>query len=128
MSWRSSLTDESTHVSHSLSFVLVGTDEGLYLADLQPSLSSSTLRTTPAFGVEASILSVWKGAGLLQVEVVVEPEPLVLRPSTAPRGLVVGLVKLESGETELRMWSLAALANLARWRVHTEVKRTLFRL
>ncbi|ORY85424.1 hypothetical protein BCR35DRAFT_351734 [Leucosporidium creatinivorum] len=104
--------------------MLIGTDEGLTLLDLNPLLSSTApLRTSaqPSLS-DASIHPLWTGLGVLQLEVILERSTLSISAAGgAPVGLVIGLVKPEGGgEVELRMWSLAALSNLARWKVFNE--------
>ncbi|GAA5895981.1 hypothetical protein JCM5296_003161 [Sporobolomyces johnsonii] len=100
-------------------FILTGTAEGLYLADLNPSLSSGPLRAShPNSQLEmpARILPIWSGLGVHQLDCFLEPSPR----SASARGVVFGLVDAGNGELEVRMWSLASLLSLAQWRVFNE--------
>lgn len=97
------------------------TSLGLYLTDLVPSLASSPSTAEGTSG-EAIVLQLWKGLGVLQLEVYVEGGSL-MGNSDSPKGLVVALVCTpgDPESAEIRMWALNSLANLATWRCFNEV-------
>ncbi|GAA5932936.1 hypothetical protein JCM1841_005197 [Sporobolomyces salmonicolor] len=102
-------------------FIVIGTSKGLYLADLNPSLSSGPLRaphSSSQLETPARILPLWYGLGVHQLDFFLEPAPL----SAPARGVVFGLVDAGNGELEVRMWSLASLVSLAKWRVFNEAR------
>ncbi|KAL8286343.1 hypothetical protein RQP46_004831 [Phenoliferia psychrophenolica] len=103
-------------------FVLVGTEE-----DLVPALGSVPLRTASSSS-DAVVLRVWTGLGVLQLEVYIEkPDPAAKRPLDSPRGVVFALVAPpgDLSNTQLRMWSLTSLVNLAKWRCFNEASEPI---
>ncbi|KAK4702991.1 hypothetical protein P7C70_g3238, partial [Phenoliferia sp. Uapishka_3] len=96
---------------------------GLYLSDLLPSLGAAPLNTATSAS-DAVILPLWKGLGVLQLEVYVDlivPQPR--RPTESSRGVVFALVSTpgaSESDHQLRMWSLTSLVNLAKWRCYNE--------
>lgn len=91
---------------------------GLYLLDNQPISASSPLSTS-ATSSDARTLPIWSGLGVHHLELHVEP---TRGSSTSLHGLAVGLVAGAHGQLEIRMWSLASLVNLAKWRAFDEVR------
>ncbi|KAK4332521.1 hypothetical protein RTBOTA2_000682 [Rhodotorula toruloides] len=91
-------------------FVLIGTQTGLYLLDNRPTSASIPL-STAASSAEAHILPLWTGLGVRHLEVYAEPAV----GKDSPQGLVLGLVE-EHGAPSLRMWTLASILNLGKWR------------
>ncbi|GJN91792.1 hypothetical protein Rhopal_004815-T1 [Rhodotorula paludigena] len=89
---------------------------GLYLLDNQPISASSPLSTS-ATSSDARTLPIWSGLGVHHLELHVEP---TRGSSTSLHGLAVGLVAGAHGQLEVRMWSLASLVNLAKWRAFDE--------
>ncbi|BGP36967.1 hypothetical protein JCM10449v2_000871 [Rhodotorula kratochvilovae] len=98
--------------------ILLGTANGLYLLDTHP-LSASSPLSTSAPAADARILPLWTGLGVHHLAIHIEPADGAA--TSAPRGLVLGLVDVQgTGELEVRMWSLAGLVNLAKWRASDE--------
>ncbi|KAJ8296778.1 hypothetical protein OF846_000060 [Rhodotorula toruloides] len=95
-------------------FVLIGTHTGLYLLDNRPTSASIPL-STAASSAEAHILPLWTGLGIRHLEVYAEPA----LGKDSPQGLVLGLVE-ENGAPSLRMWTLASLLNLVKWRIYDQ--------
>ncbi|GAA6013563.1 hypothetical protein JCM11491_002708 [Sporobolomyces phaffii] len=90
-------------------FLLVGTASGLAVVDLDPDPHS------------ARVLPLWTGLAVHHLACHVEPA----RPkSEGAKGLLIGLVGTAGGGggdgLELRMWSLAAIVNLVKWRTYNE--------
>ena len=104
-------------------FLLIGTRAGLYLADLDPVLSSSApLRTSPSpsspSNSPARIIPIWTGLAVHHLDCFVEDAKL---ESDGAKGLLLALVS-NGGELEIRMWSIAAIINLVKWRTYNEVR------
>ena len=104
-------------------FLLIGTRAGLYLADLDPVLSSSApLRTSPSpsspSNSPARIIPIWTGLAVHHLDCFVEDA----KPkSDGAKGLLLALIS-NGGELEIRMWSIAAIINLVKWRTYNEVR------
>ncbi|GAA6000520.1 uncharacterized protein JCM10292_001553 [Rhodotorula paludigena] len=88
----------------------------LYLLDNQPISASSPLSTSVTSS-DARTLPVWCGLAVHHLELHVEP---ARGSTTSLHGLAVGLVAGAHGQLEVRMWSLASLVNLAKWRAFDE--------
>jgi len=103
-------------------FLLIGARQGLYLADLEPVLSSTApLRTSPlpssTSTSPAKIVPIWTGLAVHHLDCFVEPA----NPrSDGAKGLLLALVGNET-ELEIKMWSIAAIINLVKWRTYNEV-------
>ncbi|GAA5940411.1 uncharacterized protein JCM15063_002626 [Sporobolomyces koalae] len=101
-------------------FLLLGTAQALYVADLEPALSTNgPLHPPPIASARPHlrILPLWHGLGVQQVDCFVDsPVP----GSEGARGLVVMVVGGEAGGVEIRMWSLTAIINIVKWRIYTE--------
>ncbi|GEM06513.1 hypothetical protein Rt10032_c01g0530 [Rhodotorula toruloides] len=95
-------------------FVLIGTQTGLYLLDNRPTSASIPLSTSSS-SAEAQILPLWTGLSIRRLEVYAEPAI----GTDSPQGLVLGLVE-EDGVPGLRMWTLACIVNLVKWRVYDQ--------
>ncbi|KAK4058197.1 hypothetical protein OIO90_000936 [Microbotryomycetes sp. JL221] len=94
---------------------------GLYLVDLLPTMGLSTMRTSTV-ATETQIYPLWSGLGVLQLDLHLEKEDA----AGQPLGVVTALVQNNAAQhSEIRMWSLNSLLNLARWRVYTEGSRCL---
>jgi tRNA A37 threonylcarbamoyltransferase TsaD len=63
--------------------------------------------------------ALWTGLGVHHIETHAETDPY----AESPRGLVLALVDGTHGELELRMWNLASIVNLVKWRVYSAVRR-----
>lgn len=63
--------------------------------------------------------ALWTGLGVHHIETYAETDPY----AESPRGLVLALVDGTYGELELRMWNLASIVNLVKWRVYSAVRR-----
>lgn len=112
-------------------FLLVGTAAGLYLVDLDPTLSpigplrnrassSPSSSRAPRPPLETNILPLWLNAGVHHIESYLEP---ARANSEGAKGLIVMLVSNEVvGGVEIKMWTLSALINLVKWRVFNEVR------
>lgn len=68
--------------------------------------------------------ALWTGLGVHHIETYAETDPY----AESPRGLVLALVDGTHGELELRMWNLASIVNLVKWRVYSAVRRDQSRL
>ncbi|KAM0756258.1 hypothetical protein T439DRAFT_345077 [Meredithblackwellia eburnea MCA 4105] len=101
-------------------FILIGTDDGLYITDLLPSLGSAPLKTATSSS-DAVVVPLWKGLGVLQLQVHIEETSIPQQKrQDGPRGVVIALVTSPGCTPELRMWSLTSLTNLAKWRCFNE--------
>ncbi|BGP29036.1 hypothetical protein JCM10296v2_000772 [Rhodotorula toruloides] len=100
-------------------FALLGTHTGLYLLDNRPTSASIPL-STAASSAEAHIVPLWTGLGIRHLEVYAEHA----LGKDSPQGLVLGLVE-ENGAPGLRMWTLASILNLAKWRVYDQYSVSL---
>lgn len=62
--------------------------------------------------------ALWTGLGVHQIETYAETDPW----AETPRGLVLALVEATpGGDLELRMWNIASIVNLVKWRVYSAV-------
>ncbi|GAA5866260.1 hypothetical protein JCM3774_004136 [Rhodotorula dairenensis] len=94
-------------------FTLIGTKHGLYALDAQPNAG---IALSAASGDSAARHhALWTGLGVHHIETYAETDPY----AESPRGLVLALVDGGNGELELRMWNLASIVNLVKWRVYS---------
>lgn len=97
---------------------------GLYLTDLVPTLASGALQTQASSISDAIILQLWSGLGVLQLNVYIEEGPY---PQSGMRGVVFALVRQSVDfHSEIRMWSLQTLINLAKYRCSSEVSSRFY--
>ncbi|GAA97319.1 uncharacterized protein L969DRAFT_437172 [Mixia osmundae IAM 14324] len=87
-------------------YILIGTNEGLYALDLAPRLSLNE-RSDQVNLEDANAVMILEDLGVTQLFVWEEPG--------SERGIVLGLVD-EGPTRSLRMWPLASILNLVRWR------------
>ena len=96
---------------------LTGRLSGLYVLDAQPNAG---IALSVASGDSAARHhALWTGLGVHHIETYAETNPY----AESPRGLVLALVDGTHGELELRMWNLASIVNLVKWRVYSAVRR-----
>ncbi|KAM0793109.1 hypothetical protein ACM66B_000588 [Microbotryomycetes sp. NB124-2] len=92
---------------------------GLFLVDLLPSMSSSTLTLTQSSDIQ--IHQLWSRLGVFRIDVHQEGED----SSGQPLGVITMLVQETGHQACIRMWGLGSLLNLARWRAYTEGSASL---
>ncbi|GAA5980489.1 hypothetical protein JCM10908_001669 [Rhodotorula pacifica] len=93
-------------------FTLIGTKQGLYVLDAQPNAG---IAVSSGGDSTARHHAIWTGLAVHHIETYAETDPY----AESPRGLVLALVDGINGDLELRMWNLASIVNLVKWRVYS---------
>ena len=111
------VSSPAERVRHCSKTGLTGQFLGLYVLDAQPNAGIAL--SAPSGDSAARHHAVWTGLGVHHIETYAERDPY----AESPRGLVLALVDGAYGELELRMWNLASIVNLVKWRVYSAVRR-----
>lgn len=85
-------------------FLLIGTADGLHIADLVPALSSASLGDVTL--EHAICKQIWTGLAVHELAFFDEPRPRDSRKSAGSSGIIVGVVSQANEERSVRLWPL----------------------